>query len=73
MTHSHELRFLDADTCKEENLDDATDYFVSFNKISTKRNEFEHVLLLLLFNWFPINLIKDNFETSDQHTRAPDF
>ena len=68
----HELHFFDSETFKEGTLDDDIGSFLSCNNFNTKRKEPEHNLLKPLFNWLPINLIKNNFELCTQHARTPD-
>ena len=58
MSDYHELHFFDAETFKEDNLDDAICSFLSCNNVSTKGEEPEFSLLRSIFNWLPIDLIK---------------
>ena len=66
----NELHLFDAETFKEETLDDVICSLLSCNKISTKRKEPEYSLLQPIFNWLPITLIKKTFQLSTQHDRT---
>ena len=57
ITHVHEFHFSDAETYKEDTLDEVIDSFVSWNNITIKSNEPEYSLLQPLFNWLHINLV----------------
>ena len=45
--------------------------FFSYANVSTKIKEPDHSFLQPLFNWLPINLIKNTFQLSTQHARTP--
>ena len=71
MSKIHELHFFDAETYKENTLDDVIESFLSCNNVSIKRKESEHSLLQPIFNYLPINLIKNTFQLSTRNTRTP--
>ena len=70
MSDYNELHFFDIETFKEVTLCDGIGYFLSCNKVSTKRKKSECGLIQRLFNWLPLNLIKNNFELSTQCART---
>ena len=71
MFESYESHFFDAETYKEDALDDVIDSFLSYNNVSAKSKEPEHILIQNIFNWLHINLIKNNFQLSTQHDITP--
>ena len=70
MSEKHEPHFFDAEIYQEDTLDDVIHYFLSCNNFSAKREEPEHRLLETIFNFLPVNLIKNASKLSTQHARA---
>ena len=62
--------FFHAYSYEEVNLNEIIETFISYFNVNTKTNETEHELMKPLFNWLPLDVIKNSYQLSTQHIRT---